>query len=280
MICDDRISSPEDRHLSVSPEGGPRALRAYAIRARGISKVYGEASAAIDALREIDLSVEPGEFLSIIGVSGSGKSTLLRIIGGLLAPSSGSIEIGGLPPREAQRQKALGFVFQDAALLPWKTVTENVELPLRVNRSARGPAPRKTDELLELVGLWRFRDAYPHQLSGGMQQRTALARALIHAPSVLLMDEPFGALDEITRAQMRYELLRVWGRSRATVVFVTHSIAEAIVLSDTILVLGGQPGQVRDLVPVNLPRPRDESIERSPAFLDAVARLRAALAEA
>jgi NitT/TauT family transport system ATP-binding protein len=250
-----------------------------AIAARGVTKTYPGGEGPIEALGRVDLSVERGTFVSVIGVSGCGKSTLLRIVGGLIEPTSGEVAIDGLPPGEAQRRKSLGFVFQDSALLPWLTVVDNVELPLRVNRRANRPRPRGTDELLELVGLQRFRHAYPHQLSGGMQQRVAIARALVHYPSILLMDEPFGALDELTRAQMRYELLHIWARTGKTVLFVTHSIAEAIVLSDAVVVLGGLPGRVREVVDVDLPRPRDESIERSPAFLDRAAHLRAILAE-
>ncbi len=247
------------------------------IEVRSLAKSYQTMDGSIDALEGIDLRVDRGQFVSVIGVSGCGKSTLLRIIGGLLEPTSGQVEIVGSPPREAQRQKNLGFVFQDAALLPWLSVVDNVELPLRVNQRVNRPRPRGTDELLELVGLQRFRDAFPHELSGGMQQRVAIARALVHYPSILLMDEPFGALDELTRAQMRYELLRIWSRTAKTVLFVTHSIAEAIVLSDRVVVLSGQPGQVRDIVSIDLPRPRDESVERSGQFLDYAARLRTAL---
>jgi NitT/TauT family transport system ATP-binding protein len=249
------------------------------IIARGIGKIYPGPDRSIEALREVDLAVQPGQFVSLIGVSGCGKSTLLRIVGGLIEPTEGSVEIGGLPPREAQRRKSVGFVFQDAALLPWLSVVDNIELSLRVNRGANRPRPRGTDELLDLVGLTRFRGVFPHQLSGGMQQRVAIARALVHYPSILLMDEPFGALDELTRAQMRYELLRIWNRTGKTVLFVTHSIAESIVLSDVVVVLGGQPGRVRAVVPIELPRPRDESVERSLIFLDYAAHLRAALAE-
>jgi NitT/TauT family transport system ATP-binding protein len=258
---------------------GPVNPPRESIVARGIGKIYPGADRSIEALREVDLAVQPGQFVSLIGVSGCGKSTLLRIVGGLIEPTEGTVEIGGLPPREAQRRKGVGFVFQDAALLPWLSVVDNVELSLRVNRGANRPRPRGTDELLDLVGLTRFREAYPHQLSGGMQQRVAIARALVHYPSILLMDEPFGALDELTRAQMRYELLRIWNRTGKTVLFVTHSIAESIVLSDVVVVLGGQPGRVRAVVPIELPRPRDESVERSPVFLDYAAHLRAALAE-
>jgi NitT/TauT family transport system ATP-binding protein len=238
---------------------------------------YPTQDGLFEALRDVDLTVERGEFVSVVGVSGCGKSTLLRIIGGLLEPTEGTVDLAGLPPREAQRQKNLGFVFQDAALLPWLNVVDNVELPLKVNRRANRSRPRGTDELLELVGLQRFADAFPHELSGGMQQRVAIARALVHYPSILLMDEPFGALDELTRAHMRYELLRIWSRTGKTVLFVTHSIAEAIALSDRVVVMGGPPGRVLVMVRIELPRPRDESVERSSHFLDYAARLRAAL---
>ncbi|MBI3976889.1 MAG: ABC transporter ATP-binding protein [Chloroflexi bacterium] len=246
---------------------------------RALSKQFAGPARSIEALRDVDLTVGRGRFVSVIGRSGCGKSTLLRIVGGLVEPSAGTVVIGGLPPQEAQRRKSIGFVFQDPGLLPWRTVTANVELSLEVNRSANRRRPRGTADLLDLVGLSSFHDAYPHQLSGGMQQRVAIARALVHYPSILLMDEPFGALDEITRAHMRYELLHIWGRTGKTVLFVTHSIAEAIVLSDAVVVLAGQPGRLREVVPIELPRPRDESIERSPAFLEYAARLRAALLE-
>jgi NitT/TauT family transport system ATP-binding protein len=248
-----------------------------AIAVRSLSKIYPTVDGSFEALRDVNLTIGRGEFISVIGVSGCGKSTLLRIVGGLLEPTRGVVDIGGLPPREAQRQKNLGFVFQDAALLPWLNVVENVELPLRVNRRANRLRPRGTDELLELVGLQRFADAYPHELSGGMQQRVAIARALVHYPAILLMDEPFGALDELTRSHMRYELSRIRSRTGKTVLFVTHSIAEAIVLSDRVVVMAGPPGRVSDVVPIDLPRPRDESVERSGAFLDYAAHLRAAL---
>jgi NitT/TauT family transport system ATP-binding protein len=271
------------RHLSLDDSNRDVASNPWtpqpAIEVRSLSKTYATLDGSFEALREVDLTIGRGEFISVIGVSGCGKSTLLRIVGGLLEPTRGVVDIGGLPPREAQRQKNLGFVFQDAALLPWLNVVDNVELPLQVNRRANRHRPRGTDELLELVGLQRFGDAYPHELSGGMQQRVAIARALVHYPAILLMDEPFGALDELTRAHMRYELSRIRSRTGKTVLFVTHSIAEAIVLSDRVVVMAGPPGRVRDVVPIDLPRPRDESVERSGAFLAYAARLRAALVD-
>jgi NitT/TauT family transport system ATP-binding protein len=209
--------------------------------------------------------------VSIVGPSGCGKSTLLRALGGLLTPTSGVVRIAGRPPDEAKRRKRLGFVFQDASLLPWRSVIENVRLPLEVNRRAGGESPQV---LVQLVGLTPFQDFYPHQLSGGMAQRAALARALVHNPEVLLMDEPLGALDELTRAQMRYEILQVWEQSRKTVVFVTHSVPEAVLLSDRVVVLTPAPGRIAGVVAVDLPRPRDEAVETSAPFHSRVEQVR------
>jgi NitT/TauT family transport system ATP-binding protein len=236
------------------------------------------------ALGAMDLAIERGEFVSIIGPSGCGKSTLLRVIGGLQTPTSGRVLIDGEPPRAAQREKQIGFVFQDPSLLPWRRVIDNVRLPLEVNDGDTGD--RRVEEperLVELVGLDAFRNYYPHQLSGGMQQRVALARCFVTSPSLLLMDEPFGALDEITRTAMRYELLRVW-RSQAegracTVVFVTHSITEAVLLSDRVIVLTPQPGRIAAALEIDLSRPRSEEIEGSPEFIEYTRRLRGLLRE-
>jgi NitT/TauT family transport system ATP-binding protein len=188
--------------------------------------------------------------------------------------------IDGRLPRDAQREKRIGFVFQDASLLPWRTVIDNVRLPLQVNRR---PARRDPGNLVDLVGLKEFRSYYPHQLSGGMQQRVALARSLVTSPSLLLMDEPFGALDEITRSAMRFELLRVWRSEAAeracTVVFVTHSITEAVLLSDRVVVLTPQPGRIASILDVDLPRPRADEIELDPSFVDYTRRLRELLRE-
>src|SRR5579859_2482987 len=255
----------------------PGSATPRAIDVRHVSKSFHDANSVFEAVHDVNLQVDRGRFMSVIGLSGCGKSTLLRIVGGLIEPTEGSITIDGLPPKAAQKQKRIGFVFQDAALLPWLTVVENVEVSLQVNQRANRPRPRGTDELLDLVGLLRFRNAFPHQLSGGMQQRVALARALVHYPSILLMDEPFGALDELTRAFMRYELLRIATRTGKTVLLVTHSIAEAVVLSDEVVVLAGPPGHVREVVSIDLPRPRDESIERSPEFLAYASLLRGVL---
>ncbi len=248
----------------------------------GVDMVYATGPRRLRALETVDLTVRRGEFVSIIGPSGCGKSTLLRIVGGLQTPSSGSVRVDGLPPREVQRSKQLGFVFQDPSLLPWRSVIDNVRLPLQVNRRGASPVAPDPDRMVDLVGLTKFRGYYPHQLSGGMQQRVAIARSFVTRPSLLLMDEPFGALDEITRSAMRYELLRVWRSEAAeqcTVLFVTHSIAEAVLLSDRVIVFTPQPGRIAASLDIDLPRPRPEEIELEPAFLEYTRRLKGLLRE-
>ncbi len=239
-----------------------------------VTKTFETTSGGVEALREISLDMRENEFVTVIGPSGCGKSTLLRIIGGLIAPTSGRVELRGRSPLEAQRTKDIGFVFQQPALLPWRTVMANVELPFVLNKGAGNDRLCSTDEILALVGLRQFATAHPYQLSGGMQQRVAIARALIFDPALLLMDEPFGALDEITRAGMRYELLRIWGRSRKTVLFVTHSIPEAIVLSDRVVVMSPRPGEIREILDITLPRPRNEDMESAAEFVRIADRLR------
>ncbi|HAL48181.1 MAG: ABC transporter ATP-binding protein [SAR202 cluster bacterium] len=232
-----------------------------------VSRSFSTGADTLEALDNVTLDVGQGEFVCLLGPSGCGKSTLLRIVGGLLEPTSGSVAVGRRTPAEAQAEKELGFVFQEPSLLPWRSASDNIRLPLEVNRANGGDSGRSVEDLLNVVGLDRFGHYYPSQLSGGMQQRVALARALVFDPSLLLMDEPFGALDEITRAMMRYELLRIWDEDQKTVVFVTHSIPEAIVLSDRVAVLSDRPGHVRSIVPIDLPRPRTELMERSRVFL-------------
>ena len=240
-------------------------------------RYYGDAG-VLEALREVSLDVAQGAFVSLIGQSGCGKTTLLRAIGGLLDASEGSIALDGKPTSELQRRKGIGFVFQDAALLPWRTALDNIRLPLQLNRRhANGAGAADAERALEAVGLAEFADYYPHQLSGGMRQRVALARALAVKPDVMLMDEPFGALDEMTRQEMRYELLRLWEQARTTVLFVTHSIPEAVALSDRVIVLSARPAEVVDDVAIELARPRTEAVERSERFLEYTYRIRDAL---
>ena len=232
-----------------------------------VTKTFDTKDASVEALREVSLEVGEHEFVTLIGPSGCGKSTLLRIVGGLIDPTGGYITIRGRSALEAQRTKDIGFVFQQPALLPWRTVVDNIELPFQLNKGSGADRLCSTEEILALVGLGAFAKAHPYQLSGGMQQRVAIARALIFDPALLLMDEPFGALDEITREGMRYELLRIWGQSRKTVIFVTHSIPEAIVLSDRVVVLSPRPGEVREVIDVALPRPRTMDIESTAEFV-------------
>jgi NitT/TauT family transport system ATP-binding protein len=253
------------------------AVSPFHVSLNNLSHVFPDGGLA--ALSSLDFRVPQGQFLSVIGPSGCGKSTFLRIVGGLLRPSEGAAIIDGAPPVEAQKRRDIGFVFQDPALLPWRNVLSNVRLPLEIDGlRARRDLP-DPETLLDLMGLGDFAKYYPHQLSGGMQQRVAIARALAFDPSLLLMDEPFGALDEITRAGMRYELLRIWSNrspatDRKTVLFVTHSIAEAISLSDRVIVLSPRPGRVVADIDIELPRPRTEYSERTPAFLDYAGHLR------
>jgi NitT/TauT family transport system ATP-binding protein len=231
----------------------------------------------VTALDRITFSVDRGGFLSLLGPSGCGKSTLLRVVADLVQPSSGSIAVLGQKPEEARRARALGFVFQDAALLPWRTAQQNVELPLEVGGATlpkSGPTPR---ELLALVGLAGWEASLPHELSGGMRQRVSIARALVSGPRVLLMDEPFGALDEITRDRLNEELRRIWQETQTTILFVTHSVYESIFLGEQVLVLAANPGRVKEIVPIDLPRSRDLSIRESEPFMRIASRLRRGL---
>jgi len=239
-----------------------------------VAKTFETTDASVEAIREISLDMREHEFVTLIGPSGCGKSTLLRIIGGLIDPTTGTVQLRGRSPQEAQKTKDIGFVFQQPALLPWRTVAGNIELPFEVNKSSGTDRLCSTEEILALVGLAQFANAHPYQLSGGMQQRVAIARALIFDPALLLMDEPFGALDEITRAGMRYELLRIWGDTRKTVLFVTHSIPEAIVLSDRVVVMSPRPGEIREIIEIKLPRPRNEEVESAPEFVRTADHLR------
>jgi NitT/TauT family transport system ATP-binding protein len=232
----------------------------------------------VTALENVSFTVEAGGFLSLLGPSGCGKSTLLRVVADLIAPSIGTMSVLGRTPREARRDRALGFVFQDAALLPWRTALQNVELPLEVGgRRALpkgAPTPR---ELLRLVGLEGWEASFPHELSGGMRQRVSIARALLGGPRLLLMDEPFGALDEITRDRLNEELRRIWLETRTTILFVTHSVYEAVYLGETVLVLAANPGRVRAHVEIDLPRDRALSIRETEPFNRIAAQMRGLL---
>lgn len=242
-----------------------------AISLHGIGKAFG----VVEAVRDVSLEIAPGEVLTLLGPSGSGKTTLLRLIAGLETATSGHVLIDGSPPAAARAAKRIGFVPQSPALLPWRTVEANARLLLDVNRSAHiGTGSPDPVELLHEVGLGDFRTALPHELSGGMQQRVALVRAFALGAPILLMDEPFAALDEITRAEMRHLLARLCDRFRSTVVFVTHSLAEAVFLSDRVAVLSSRPGRVVGVVSIDLPRPRAAELEDRPEFFALETRLR------
>ncbi len=231
----------------------------------------------VRALQAIDLAVDSGEFVSLIGPSGCGKSTLLRIVADLLAPESGVVFIGDQPPSRARRDRRIAMVFQEPALLGWRKAARNVELPLELAGKRDAAARARARELLSLVGLGDMAERLPAQMSGGQRQRVAIARALIQEPAVLLMDEPFGALDQITRDEMNDELLKVWENTRITVLFVTHSIAEAVYLSDKVAVFTPRPGTLRSVIDIPLPRPRLRAVRRDPVFFNLENQVLAAL---
>ncbi len=248
------------------------------ISVAGVAKTFAGRRGRVAALAGIDLTIDNGEFVSLLGPSGCGKSTLLRLVNGLLEPDAGRILITDEAPSVARRRKRFALVPQTPALLPWRTVLQNALLLTQVNRATSTPGSGvEVGGLLDEVGLGEFVDAYPHELSGGMQQRVALVRAFALGAPILLMDEPFAALDEITRAQMRYLLLRLWEHRRATVLFVTHSVAEAVMLSDRVVVMSGRPGRVAHIEPIPLARPRQERQEDTPEFFALTTSLRRAL---
>ena len=245
---------------------------------RSVSHSYQRGDdAPLEALRDFSLEVSEGEFVSVVGPSGSGKSTLLRITGGLLQPTQGDVLIDDESTLEAQRDMKVGYVFQEPALLPWRKVRRNIGLPLEVAGDRAGPGGQRVDDLIDLVGLSQFAEYEPRHLSGGMQQRVAIARALAFDPPLLLMDEPFGALDEITRESMRLEVQLIWSRARKTVIFVTHSIREAVLLSDRVVVLSPAPGRIQAIEEVGLTRPRTEATESEGEFLERLGAVRDAL---
>jgi NitT/TauT family transport system ATP-binding protein len=244
-----------------------------------VSKQFDVAGGTTHALEEVSLAVAPAEFVSIIGPSGCGKSTLLRIVGDLVEPSAGSVRVKGKTPHQARLDRDYGIVFQTPVLYEWRTVLRNVELPLEVMGRPRGEWQARADAMLQLVGLSAFRHHYPWQLSGGMQQRVAIARALVFNPSILLMDEPFGALDELTRERLNLELLNIWSQTSATVLFITHSISEAVFLSSRVVVMSPRPGRIERTVAVDLPRPRTAETRAAPRFFELVTLVREGLRE-
>ena len=248
-----------------------------AVACRGMSVRFFTDQRSVTALSGIDLDVTRGEFLTLLGPSGCGKSTLLRAVADLVPPSAGDIRILGGTAGAARRRRDIGFVFQDPALLPWRTALANVALPLEVANGAKHKGKATPSELLEMVGLKGWEHAYPHELSGGMRQRVSIARALVSDPQILLMDEPFGALDEITRDRLNEELRRVWRETGTTILFVTHSIYEAAFLGQRVLMLASNPGRVREIIPVQLPEERALAIRETVEFVELAAYLRRVL---
>jgi NitT/TauT family transport system ATP-binding protein len=245
-----------------------------AVSVKGVTKEF---KGGTIALQGIDLEIEQGEFISLIGPSGCGKSTLLRIVGDLIEPSQGTVTVNGKPARQARRDHDYGIVFQDSVLYDWRTVGRNIALPLELAGWDRDRRRQRVDEMLELVELQGFGEHHPWQLSGGMQQRVSIARALSFDPALLLMDEPFGALDEMTRERLNAELLHIWEASGSTVVFVTHSIAEAVFLSTRVVVMSPRPGQISKVIPVDLAQPRSGATREDPRFFELATDVREAL---
>ena len=262
---------------------GPATGTPAAVEIAGVSKTFGAGKSRVVALAEVDLTIAAGEFISLIGPSGCGKSTLLRIIADLLPASTGTVRVGGETARQARLGRRYGFAFQQAGLLDWRTVLANIELPLQLHGVPSADRRRRGMELLDMVGLSEFATHRPPQLSGGMQQRVAIARALAERPSLLLMDEPFGALDEMTRERMQDELVRIAADTAAAVVFVTHSIPEAVFLSDRVVVMSPRPGRIASVVDVGLRHHSDgttatgTAVRESPTFFAAITQVREAL---
>jgi NitT/TauT family transport system ATP-binding protein len=264
--------------IGVSDTTIGKTTSSRGISISGIQVTYGIGSAqAVQALAPIDLEVADGAFVSLVGPSGCGKSTLLKVLADLMSPTKGQVLINGLPPSVLRQAGRIGLVFQQANLMPWLTIEKNVKLLDELVKTKeksvgdftqyQGPtSTQDVEQLLEAVGLKGFEKKLPHQLSGGMQQRAALARALALDPSILLMDEPFAALDEITRDRMAHELMRIWQQFRKTVIFVTHSLAEAVFLSDQVVLMSARPGRIHKIYDIDLPRPRTEDTRLSEEF--------------
>jgi len=272
---DTPLATDASAPASVAPATAVAAQPA--VRAAGVGKVFPTKSGEVVALTDVELEVAAGEFVSLIGPSGCGKSTLMRLIADLDQATSGTLEIFGKPAKRARVDQDYGIAFQQAGLLPWRTVGANIGLPLELHGTGKGERAARVAELAELVGLTDFIDRYPDQLSGGMQQRVAIARALAARPKLLLMDEPFGALDEMTRERLQSELVRIADETAAAVVFVTHSIPEAVFLSDRVVVMSPRPGRITDVIDIDLGAHRDEALRESPEYFDRVTAVREAL---
>ncbi len=262
--------------MTAAPTPATHAVE-LAVSVTGVTKTFRTAGGEVQALSAVDLTVKPGEFVALIGPSGCGKSTLLRLIADLDSATAGTVEVFGKPAAKARLDQDYGMAFQQAGLLPWRSVTANIALPLELHGMPAAARATRAAELIRLVGLDDFADRFPDQLSGGMQQRVAIARSLATGPRLLLMDEPFGALDEMTRERMQTELTRIAAESGAAVVFVTHSIPEAVFLSDRVVVMSPRPGRITDVLDVPFRGTRDEALRESPAFFERVTAVREAL---
>ncbi len=251
------------------------------ISIQNVNKIFNaDTEEQVVALQDIELEVQPYEFISLIGPSGCGKSTLLRLIADLIPPTAGTLKVNNKDPHQARLDRDYGMVFQAATLLEWRTVRKNVELPLEIMQVAPKERKQRAQTALELVELGQFSNHYPWQLSGGMQQRVAIARALAFEPSLILMDEPFGALDEFTRERMNMELLRIWEETQTTVIFVTHSIPEAVFLSGRVVVMSPRPGRITSVIDIDLPYPRVFETREHPRYFALVTQVRELLRDA
>ncbi len=264
-----------DAPLAATADSAASAV--LAVEAKNLSLIFQTADTPVTALADIDLTIERGEFVSFIGPSGCGKTTLMRVIADLERATTGHIAVNGLSPEQARLSRAYGYVFQAPALYPWRSVLHNVMLPLEIMGLPTAERRERALQQLALVGLTGFEKKYPWQLSGGMQQRVSIARAMAFEPKLLLMDEPFGALDEITRDHLNEQLLRLWERTGKTVVFVTHSISEAVFLSNRIVVMSPRPGRIMEVITNHLPSGRTLDVRETPAFAEVAQKVRAAL---
>jgi NitT/TauT family transport system ATP-binding protein len=283
-VVHERVPAGLGRPLIRAGEPWTLELENRELELVGVGKEYRTRSSSTLALEDINLTVKRGEFITVVGRSGCGKTTLLRIVSGLIAPTAGEVRAAGRPlwnggRRDAATAERLGLVFQEANLFPWYTVEDNIALPLRLRGVGKAERRARARELCELVGITGFEASLPRELSGGMRQRAAIARALSYDPEILLMDEPFGALDAMTRDRMNFELQSIAAATNATVIFVTHSITEAVFLADRVVLLSPRPGRIRSVTPVDFPRPRTMDVQTVMAFQEIIRTLRGQLEE-